>query len=104
MDTYAFESTRMNRLITSQEGRLLHLQNKRRKKVAIDSNEQFTNIADIVQVQEELWVRQAEFDARDRAKDARTAADEVVRLGIAPLLHQFHTLDSVDVATAAATL
>ena len=104
IDSYTFESARMNRLIVSQEAQLSHLTNKRKKKIAIDANEQFANIEDIARVQEEIERRRAEFDRKDRAKEARQTADGLIRQGITSLLHQFHAADDVNVATARSTL
>ena len=83
---------------------MAHLKNKRKKKIAIDANEQFANIEDIVRVQQELERRRAEFDKKDRAKEARKAADELIQVGMTSLLHQFHVADDVNVETATATL
>ena len=104
IDSYTFESARMNRLIVSQEAQLSHLTNKRKKKIAIDANEQFANIEDIARVQEEIERRRAEFDRKDRAKGARQTADGLIRQGMTSLLHQFHAADDVNVATARSTL
>ena len=104
IDSYTFESARMNRLIVSQEAQLSHLTNKRKKKIAIDANEQFVNIEDIARVQEEIERRRAEFDRKDRAKEARQTADGLIRQGMTSLLHQFHAADDVNVATARSTL
>ena len=104
IDSYTFDSARMNCLIVSQESQLSHLKNKRKKKIAIDVNEQFANIEDIVRVQEEIERRRDEFDRKDRAKEARQTADMLVRQGMTSLLHQFHVADSVDVETATSTL
>ena len=104
IDSYTFDLARMNRLIVSQESQLSHLKNKRKKKIAIDVNEQFANIEDIVRVQEEIERCRDEFDRKDRAKEARQTADMLVRQGMTSLLHQFHVADSVDVETATSTL
>ena len=104
IDSYIFESAQMNRLIVSQEAQLSHLTNKRKKKIAIDANEQFVNIEDIARIQEEIERRRAEFDRKDRAKEARQTADGLIRQGMTSLLHQFHAADDVNVATARSTL
>ena len=79
IDSYIFKSAWINRLIVSQEAQLSHLTNKRKKKIAIDANEQFVNIEDIARVQEEIERRRAEFDRKDRAKEARQTADGLIR-------------------------
>ena len=50
IEIQAFKSVHQEQLLTAQASQLTHLQNKRKKKVIIDSNAMFANIADIIRV------------------------------------------------------
>ena len=104
IEIYTVKNVEQHRLITTQSSQIEHLSNKRKKKVAIDSNIQFANIANIVKAQEEVERRKAIYDAQDRAKIAREVAEEVMRRDISTFLHEFSVVDDVGVATATSTL
>ena len=101
---YIFKNVEQHRLLITQTSQIEHLQNKRKKKVVIDTNSQFVNIANIVRVQEEIAQKKAIYEAQDRAKIAREMANEVMRRDISIFLHQFHAIDNVSVPTATSTL
>ena len=70
IEIQAFKSVCQEQLLTAQASQLTQLQNKRKKKVTIDSNAMFANIADIIRVQEEIEDWKAEYDKKDTAKQA----------------------------------
>ena len=104
IEIYTFKNVEQHRLLITQTSQIEYLQNKRKKKVVIDTNSQFANIADIVRVQEEIAQKKAVYEAQDRAKIARETANEVMRRDISTFLHQFHAVDDVGVPTATSTL
>ena len=96
IEIQAFKNVQQQQLLAAQSSQLIHLSNKRKKKVQIDSNELFTNIADIVRVQEEVEARKAIYDKQDQAKLARLAAEEMLKQDITAFLHEYHVADDVD--------
>ena len=77
---------RQNRVITD-------LQVKRRKKVTIDANARFARIEDIVRAQEAIQEAQETWDKQDRARMARKQVNDLIEIGIKPLLHCWHVVD-----------
>ena len=59
IEIQAFKNVQQEQLLAAQASQLAHLQNKRKKKVTIDSNAMFANIADIVRVQADEVPRHA---------------------------------------------
>ena len=104
MEIYTFKNVEQTRLINTQSSQIEHLSNKRKKKVTVDSNMQFANIASIIRAQAEVEQRKAKYEAQDRAKIAREVAADVLRRDITAFLHEFHVADDVGVATATSTL
>ena len=96
IEIQAFKNVQQQQLLAAQSSQLIHLSNKRKKKVQIDSNELFANIADIVRVQEEVEARKAIYDKQDQAKLARLAAEEMLKQDITAFLHEYHVADDVD--------
>ena len=101
---YIFKNVEQHCLLITQTSQIEYLQNKRKKKIVIDTNSQFANIADIVRVQKEIAQKKAIYEAQDRAKIAREMANEVMRRDISTFLHQFHAVDDVGVPTTTSTL
>jgi hypothetical protein len=79
--------------IQAQQKKLDELANKRRKKVAIDCNQMFANIAKIKEAQDEANRVKETWEQRDRALEARRTADMMVANEMARFQHQFHVLD-----------
>ena len=104
MEIYTFKNVEQTRLINTQSSQIEHLFNKRKKKVTIDSNMQFINIASIIRAQAEVEQWKAKYEAQDRAKIAREVAADVLRRDITTFLHEFHVADDVGVVTATSTL
>ena len=96
IEIQAFKSVCQEQLLTAQASQLTHLQNKRKKKVTIDSNAMFADIADIIRVQEEVEARKAEYDKKDTAKQARLDREEMIKQGIGAFLYEYHVADDVN--------
>ena len=69
---------------------------KKCRKVAIDANEQFAGIEQVIATQTEVAQRQALWDQQDRVKEARQQAELLIQKGMMPCLHEFHVLDAVN--------
>jgi hypothetical protein len=73
-------------------------------KPPIDANTQFANIDDIVKVQAEIEARRKEYNRLDSAKLAREMAEDVKRVGMAPLLYIFQVASDANVPTESTTM
>ena len=63
---------------------------KRRKKVPIDGNKMFADIATIVKAQEKVKEQQAAYEAKNSIDTARRQANEMQRRQIEAYLSEFH--------------
>ena len=70
------------------------LQNKRRKKVAIDQNSCFLDIEDIKRAQEEIQRRWVEFERRDAQKEAAEASRAVMEKDMEQFMSVFDLFEA----------
>jgi hypothetical protein len=76
--------------LAAQARKITELANKKKKKVAINCNEVFANIATIKAAQEEQERVQAEWNRRDRVEEARRTANVMIANQVAVFQHEFH--------------
>lgn len=69
------------------------LANKKRKKIAVDSNQVFANIATIQAAHEEAERQKKTWEQRDRAAEARRTSNLMLANQMAQHQHEFHVLD-----------
>lgn len=75
--------------IQAQARRITELADKKKKKVAIDSNKAFASIDTIKAAQEEQERLQAAWNRRDRVGEARRTADAMLANHITQFQHRF---------------
>jgi hypothetical protein len=76
--------------LAAQARKITELANKKKKKVAINYNKVFANIATIKAAQEEQERVQAEWNRRDKVKEARRTANVMIANQVAVFQHEFH--------------
>lgn len=81
--------------IDAQNAKLEELRVKRRKKLAIDSNELFVNIERIKASEIEQQRQFALATSRDLAAEARKTANEVMRMSIAQMTTEFSIFEQI---------
>jgi hypothetical protein len=91
-----FERAQNLQQINAQAFRLEEFDQKRRKKIPVDSNRTFTNIESIQAVKEVQLAQAAQLTRRDMVAEARKTASAVVALGIAGMSHQFNLFDPIE--------
>jgi hypothetical protein len=82
--------------INAQASRLEEFDQKRQKKIPVNSNRTFANIESIQAVKEAQLAQAAQLARRDMAAEARKTANAVVALGIAGMSHQFNLFDPIE--------
>jgi hypothetical protein len=98
LDHFHVQEAMQSQKLEAYELQIAELRQKRRKKIAIDANRTFADIETIKAVQEEQRQNQAEWDKRDRAKEARRTANEMISRDITQFQFEFHvnSVGSVD--------
>jgi hypothetical protein len=91
-----FERAQNLQRINAQASRLEEFDQKRRKKIPVDSNRTFANIESIQAVKEAQAAQAAQLAHRDMTAEARKTANTVVTLDIAGMSHQFNLFDSIE--------
>lgn len=70
--------------------KISELHQKKKRKMLIDTNQSFASVESIKVVFDEQQRYQAERNRRDRAKEARKLANEMIAQDITRFQHEFH--------------
>jgi DDE superfamily endonuclease/Tc5 transposase DNA-binding domain/helix-turn-helix, Psq domain len=90
IDQFHVQQAVAEQKLSAYEMKISELHQKKRRKIPIDANKLFASIETIKAVQDEQQRHQDEWDSKDRAREARKTANEMIARDITQFQHQFH--------------
>lgn len=90
IDQFHVQEAISTQKLSAYEIKMSELNQKKRRKIQIDANQQFASIETIKAVQDAQQRHQDEWNSKDRAKEARKTANEMIARDITQFQHEFH--------------
>ncbi len=92
------EKTRNSVELNAKKRQIECLENKRRKKIQVDSNESFVNIENIKRIKDEQKRNEEEYQRKNRQKETAATSAALLQSDMKSFMTQFHVIkDFIDV-------